>query len=363
MSIKRIIEEFDRWTPGREPLVLATVYATEGSTYSKAGQRILINNDGESFGLISGGCLEGDLAGHAHTVFVSGDARTVTYDLSEEAGLSWGLGVGCDGVMKILLQRLDAEHDYEPFRTLAARHRAHKDNGSCVTVIESEDRDLRPGATLIDWGNDAFCWQMPDDRRDAISNQTDTLGELDRPKLLRQPSRGGAFVALHTPIRPIPRLLILGAGPDATPLVNIANETGWLVTIVDHRQANMNNPELGVAEQTLCLPHESFPGELDLHTFDAAVIMSHNLEADGAYLKTLSQQTDIPYVGLLGPSARRQLLLKEHELQKTNFSARLYGPAGLNIGADSPETIALSIMAEIQQAYYQNSEEQDDTNA
>jgi len=349
MSNRSIIDSFNEWRQTGEPIVMATVYATEGSTYSKAGHRIIISTNGDYQGLVSGGCVEGDLAAHAHMVFVTGEARSITYDLRQDEDDIWGMGVGCDGLLKILLQRLDADSNYEPFRTIAERQTIANGGGTCVTVTESEDRELLPGATWIDWGDDSLTWQMPEDRMSAIRNQSGTLGKASKPKLLRQPSRGGAFTALHVPIQPIPRLLILGAGPDAAPLLAMANEVGWFVTVIDHRQARIDDPAFCSAEQRLCIPSEKVPSAIDLDQFSAAVIMSHNLEADGLHLTHLSMNTHVRYIGLLGPKKRRDRLIKAHDLGDKAFINRLHGPAGLPIGADSPESIALSILADIHQ--------------
>lgn len=361
MSSRKIIERFNEWRQAGEHLVMATVYATEGSTYSKAGHRIIISSSGDYQGLVSGGCVEGDLAAHAHMVFVTGEARTITYDLREDDEAIWGMGVGCDGIMKILLQRLDAEGNYEPFQTIARRQIGPNGGGACVTVIESEDKELRPGATWINWGSGNLAWQMPEDRMSAIRNQSNTLTRSAKPTLLRQPSRGGAFTALHAPIVPVPRLLILGAGPDAIPLVAMADEIGWLTTVIDHRQVRIDDPAFSVAEHCLCIPLKEFPAELELDLFDAAVIMSHNLEADGQYLSHLLKKTAIGYVGLLGPRARQKMLVETNELDASLIEGRLHGPAGLAIGAASPEGIALSIIAEIHQIL--DGEQDDETDS
>jgi xanthine dehydrogenase accessory factor len=366
MSNRRIIDSFNAWRQTGEPIVMATVFATEGSTYSKAGHRIIIATNGDYQGLVSGGCVEGDLAAHAHMVFITGEARTITYDLRQDEDEIWGMGVGCDGVLKILLQRLDADSGYEPFNTITERQTAANGGGTCVTVIESEDKELLPGATWVNWGDDSLAWQMPEDRMSAIKNQSGTLGKESKPRLLRQPSRGGAFTALHVPIQPIPRLLIMGAGPDAAPLLAMANEVGWFVTIIDHRQARIDDPAFSSAEHRLCIPSEEVPSAIDLDQFSAAVIMSHNLEADGLYLTHLSthqsthQSTSprIRYIGLLGPKKRRDRLVKARDLGDTAFTKRLHGPAGLPIGADSPESIALSILADIHQHLDQAAEDQ-----
>jgi len=115
MSVRRIINTFHDWQQGGEPIVLATVYDTEGSTYSKPGQRILIRGDADYQGLVSGGCLEGDLAERARAVMESGEPVAVTYDMRDEADDLFGLGVGCNGLIRVFMQRLTHEAGYEPF--------------------------------------------------------------------------------------------------------------------------------------------------------------------------------------------------------------------------------------------------------
>lgn len=350
MSTRHIIDSFNVWRATETQLVLATVIATEGSTYSKAGHRILIAPNGDYRGLVSGGCLEGDLAAHAHTVFVTGDARIVTYDMREDDNNVWGMGVGCDGLIRILLQRLDADTGFEPFRTIAERQLATSGESLCVTVVESEDRELPTGATWIGWNGGSLAWRMPDDRESAIRNQSSTRRAGAQPGLLRQPSRGGAFTALHAPIARVPRLLILGSGPDAAPLFAMADQIGWLTTIVDHRQARIDDPAFATAEQRHCIALDHFPGDIVLDHYAAAIVMSHNLEADARYLSQLTDAGGIGYIGLLGPIARRDRLIRQVGIDDPEFLARLHGPAGLPIGSDSPETIALSILAEIHQS-------------
>ena len=129
-----LLEAFAEWSAADEPLVLASVYETEGSTYSKAGARMLITGDGRFHGMLSGGCLEGDLAERARQVLDSGRSQAVTYDLGKNDEELWGLGVGCDGLMRIFLQPLSAADGYEPFATMA-RALAGDTEQVSVTVI------------------------------------------------------------------------------------------------------------------------------------------------------------------------------------------------------------------------------------
>jgi len=338
MSTKATIDAFEAWRSTGEPIVMVTVTKTAGSTYSKAGHRILIRASGDYCGLVSGGCLEGDLAERAAEVRSTGVAHTFEYDLRDDADELWGMGIGCNGVIEVLLQRLDSESDYQPFATIAEcawEGRA----AACSVVTASERDDVPVGATAIDWPDDSFTWQvgqpLDPEHRDAARRS----GEA------RLTQQDGVTI-LHAPVRAIPRLLILGAGPDAVPLVRMAAELGWRVTLADHREAYLANAAFDAAENRCLVAPRDASDIADMDAFTAAVVMTHHLDSDRAWLAALAQ-TRIAYVGLLGPPARRERLVAESDTA-TAFGDRLHGPVGLAIGADSPESIALSILAEIQ---------------
>lgn len=277
-----------------EPLVLVTVCETEGSTYSKAGAQMLVDQNGVFRGMLSGGCLEGDLAIRAQQVLESGMPQSVTYDLGADDDELFGMGVGCDGLMRVLLQPLLPQDDYTPFVHIA---------------------DILRG---------------------------------DSPAEVTIPLAGEPAGELVVVVEPPPSILVLGAGLDAEPLVRFAAELGWRCTVFDHRQAYVDNGEFSAAEQTLCAPADELGKRLDLSRFKLSVVMSHHLASDRSYLKQLAE-TDIAYIGLLGPRARRDRLLSELGDVASKLDHRLYGPAGLDIGARGPAPIALSIIAQMQQ--------------
>jgi xanthine dehydrogenase accessory factor len=268
MSARRLIESFARWRASAEPLALATVFETAGSTYSKAGHRILIAASGDYRGLVSGGCLEGDLAERAREAIASGRSRAVTYDLRDEADELWGLGIGCNGLLRVFLQPLTPESGYEPFATIA----------ECLS-------GTRAGAvaTLID---------APEE---------------------------------------------LGTG----------GTVGWSVTVADHRPGYVARPGFERATRVVLIEPGKLAAALALAEFDAIVVMSHHLATDRKYLAELANVRSA-YLGVLGPRARRDRLLRELAEVAPALAGRLRGPVGLDIGADSPETIALSILAELQ---------------
>jgi len=149
------------------------------------------------------------------------------------------------------------------------------------------------------------------------------------------------------PVRPLPRLLLLGAGPDAVPVVEFADRLGWRVTVLDHRADRLARGDLRGAERTRRIEPAQLASRVRLDRFDAAVVMSHHLATDRTYLAQLAQ-AEVPYVGLLGPAGRRDRLLAEIGAEAARLDGRLHAPVGLAIGADSPESIALAIVAELQ---------------
>ena len=314
-----------------DPLVLATVVNTEGSTYRKAGAQMLIAPDASAAGLLSGGCLEADLAERTNRVLETGSAMLVEYDTRSSDDVLWGIGLGCEGAMRILLTRLDLTNDYEPFGFIDRCRERHQ-NGGAVFVIASTNSRYAAGAA---YHSDAPA-ELPRAVQDAL---------LDCTSARSIEAEGARF--LIVPVELPPRLLVLGAGPDAMPLVEIAGLMGWHVTVLDHRPAYAIPDRFPRARSVELRPAGTLAEALEGRRFDAAVVMSHHLTSDEAYLAALAPST-IPYIGLLGPAPRRARLMKDIGELATLFGPRLYGPIGLDIGGRTPETIALAIVAEIQ---------------
>ena len=343
MGARHLLQSFDAWRTAGEPLVLATVYETAGSTYSKAGHRILLAANGDYRGLVSGGCLEGDLAERARGVLATAQAAAVTYDMRDSADDLWGLGVGCNGLLRVFLQPLLPANHYQPFRAIAERLAGTGAPAGVATVIESDRPDLAVGATAI-----------VDDSAEAVFGANAAGAQLLRAASRSVISSGKARLAaehgcriLCAPLYAIPKLLVLGGGLDAIPLVGMAAELGWFVTVADHRPGYLARGGFERAERAVLVEPGKLAASLPLHDFDAIVVMSHHLATDRKYLAELAP-VPTRYLGVLGPRARRDRLLKEIADGAPQLSDRLRGPVGLDIGADSPESIALSILAELQ---------------
>ena len=339
MNVTGLVRFFEQRRERGEPLALVTIYETSGSTYSKAGAHMLIDGDGDFHGMLSGGCLEGDLALRAAAVIDSGEPQTVTYDLAQDDEL-WGLGVGCDGVMHVFLQALTDANGYQPFAAIAGAMTGDRPVRFAI-VIESAHPKIRPGSAAIGEEEGVRGLGVADEAAGQL------MQEGARPALERVSVNDYEIRVLAGTIQPPPRLLVLGAGPDAEPLVQFAVELGWRCTVVDHRDAYVASGDFGGAEKVLCLPAGALARNLELDRFDAAVVMSHHLASDRAYLEQLAA-TGLRYIGLLGPAARRDRLLSELGESAQTLTGRLRGPAGIDIGGRGPAAIALSIVAEIQ---------------
>ncbi len=344
MSTRKLLEAFAAWSREQADLVLVTVVATEGSTYSKPGHRILIGPDGRYQGLVSGGCLEGDLVAQAETVLAENTATCLSYDLRADVDGVFGLGVGCDGMLGLLLQPLRAAAAYEPFGSLANVMHSNTTANS-VVVVASENARWPLGATAV---IDQDSVSAGDNELSALAASAVSQFAGAETALVSLEPEEGEVTVLCSPLWPVPRLLVLGAGPDAVPLVNMAIEAGWQVTLADHREAYLNAPELSRADRHIEAAPESISAAVPLQDFHAVIAMSHNLEADRLYLEQLAT-TAAGFVGLLGPRARRDRLLDELGDRGEALRTRLRGPVGLDLGGSGPEAIALSILAELQQ--------------
>ncbi|HEU4618792.1 MAG TPA: XdhC family protein, partial [Gammaproteobacteria bacterium] len=299
--------------------------------------------------LVSGGCLEGDIAEHARRVIERREPSPLTYDLRDDGDDPFGLGIGCNGLIRVFLQPLFADGGYEPFASMAAVSLA-PGGGAAATVVAAGRSGLAPGATLVRArrhgdGADAFRPAASAELRERLGPGCERALETGRSEFRVDDDSG--LAVLYAPLKPVPRLLVLGAGLDAVPVVDLAAEIGWLVTVADHRPAYLERGGFARAARK----REVVPGRLrealPLDEFDAVLVMSHHLATDRAYLLELAGLV-CRYVGVLGPPARKERLLASLGDASSALRERLRGPVGLDIGADSPEAIALSILAELQ---------------
>jgi xanthine dehydrogenase accessory factor len=313
-----LVQLLKKWHPERDTRlwVLATVYKTIGPSYRKAGAMMLFNDLGQHYGLLSGGCLEADIQRQASRVMRSKRSLTVCYDGRDEDDIAFQLGIGCGGTVHILLQPILPELNYLDLGTVY--------------------RDLSDG------GHGLYCQQIDEDA--AVKNTWQTSPPVHRDGGANLVTKGSE-IWLQTVLKPPPHLLLVGGGVDAQPLVALAVTLGWQVSLWDSRPANARREYFLAATNILREPIESLHDNPTLATCDAAIVMSHNLQMDAAAINLL-QKSNVKYLALLGPTTRKQQVLQLAQLTEQTLAIPIAGPAGLDLGGELPEAIALSILAE-----------------
>ncbi|MGD7033923.1 XdhC family protein [Methylotuvimicrobium buryatense] len=343
-----LIDAYRRFRNNTENVVLATIIETLGSTYQKAGARMLIADNGGSSGLLGGGCFERDLIEQAHTVFETENPKTLFYDMRSPDDAVWGLGLGCNGAVRVLLQLLKANNDFHPLNRIVEASESDT-AGILATIYESDHPDYSNGDSYF----------LTESELDVLSQQGNTpesVAEAAKQTWMQHKAclktceiDCYAVKLFFDLIRPPAQLLVLGAGVDALPVVQFAKALGWRVTIVDHRPGYVKPERFPAVDALLHLMPEDLQERLSLDRFDALVLMTHSIEYDERYLRVIATSR-IPFIGLLGPVHRRDRLLDSLGADAPKIAAKVFGPVGLDIGAETPEEIALSIMAGIHAA-------------
>jgi len=285
--------------------VLATIVETKGSSYRKPGAMMLFNSLGKSFGLLSGGCLESDLLRQAQKCINKNSNVSVCYDMQDEADIAWQLGIGCGGLVKVLLQPIHQKNNYlELIRLrfiLAQRQIAHykinldSDSNHVHTAIDTPSFKI----------NSSFDIEIP----------------------------------------PTPALIVFGGGIDAKPLIDMADTLGWHITLIDSRVGYARKEYFLKANSIIKQTYSKLSNNALLINADAIVIMHHNVHLDAQALK-LSNSSKAKYIGLLGPQHRTEKVFIDAGLTSYTFTKPLANPIGLDLGGDLPESIALSILAQ-----------------
>jgi xanthine/CO dehydrogenase XdhC/CoxF family maturation factor len=307
---------------------------------------MLFRDDGVVVGLVSGGCLEADLAERARAVLAGGAAHTVVYDLRSPDDLVWGLGLGCGGEIRVLLEHLAPASPVDRALRAVAAARRERRSSAIATVFEvGGETDVRAGDRL--WLIDGAGPEGTLAERELTSPLARALRAAiagARTSVIDLETAHGSVGVLveHVPT-PI-RLVVCGAGTDAMPVVRIAAGLGWHVTVLDHRPARARAELFPEAREVRCV---DFAGavDVDVDARTAVVLMTHHALHDRRLLARFLDSA-APYVGALGPRRRTDILLREIGSAPA-ARATLYAPVGLDIGSETPEEIALAVVAEV----------------
>jgi xanthine dehydrogenase accessory factor len=346
-ELQEILAAVDEAGARGEATALATIVGVRGSTYRRAGARLLTTATGRQVGNISGGCLEGDVAVVAEEVLASGVPRLVTYDLTADDDMVWGLGLGCNGAIEVFVEpTAPGDLLWDAVRVALAA----QEPVVVVTVVEGTAA-VPAGRRLVVWADGRTGGGLGDP---ALEGEATRWAEAARAELrtgVRQTQAGGAPVRLFVEVlHPPLRLVVCGAGHDAIPVVRFASQLGWRVLVVDRREAFLTPERFPGAAGFVKteFPEAGRAVPTDPHTY--VLIMTHNYMHDRDLLRAFLP-TPVAYLGMLGPRARTEKILADLAGEGVALDdaqrARIYGPVGLDIGSETPDEIAIAAIGEI----------------
>ena len=348
-EIRDIIKAFDEAQKLGKQTALATVVHVEGSSYRRPGARMLIEDDGQLTGAISGGCLEGDALRKALLVMSEKRSKLVTYDTMDDDDAKFGVGLGCNGIIQVLIEPIDISSPDNPIQYLK-KVNEKRQTAALVTLFSLRDRKDPQYGTCLLLKEDGDIVQhvvvlkdvLIADANEALINQSSSFKNY-----ISEDHDLTAFIEV---IKPPVSIIIIGAGNDVVPVVNMAEILGWETTVVDGRANYAKRERFVSACQVLVSKPEQVLEQIEIDEHTVFLLMTHNYNYDMAMLKQLLQK-NVAYIGMLGPKKKRERMLNELKDEGLNFTEQqlsvLHSPVGLDIGAETSEEIAVSILAEI----------------
>ncbi len=350
-EIREIINAYNKARKNEKRLALATLVHLNGSSYRRPGARMIVDEEGQLTGAISGGCLEGDALRKAVFCIHTQIPKLVVYDTSDEEDATIGIQLGCSGIIQVLFEPIDENDPLNPIELL--KKAIHKRQNTVLVTLYAPQ--IKKGDTvgtsilLEDSGefhNNSTFQFVPETLMQDI-NETLTIKKSSFKSYNLNDHPFSAFLSFISP--PI-SLVIVGAGNDAIPLQSIAETLGWEVTIVDGRHTYAKIERFSSACQIIVSKPEKVLQQIPIDEKTVFVLMTHNYNYDYAILKALLSK-NAPYIGALGPKKKLDNMITDLKAENIFLNERqkniLYGPVGLELGAETPAEIALSITAEI----------------
>ncbi len=351
-ELKEIVKAYDEAVQSGNEVALASVVHLEGSSYRRPGARMLVNDEGELTGAISGGCLEGDALRKAMYAISQRRSKLVTYDTSDEDDMTIGIQLGCAGVIQVLFEPIDPHKQDNPIQ-LIRKALAIRQEAVMVTLFNLSNKNAdQPGTCLLMESDGNITGAIPIQGIEKLV-MGDMLQAMQNKKSVFREylADGTSITAFIEFLQPAISLVVVGAGNDAVPMMQIADTLGWDVRIVDGRNTHARPERFVAACQILVSKPEAVLDQLPIDGRTVFVMMTHNYNYDLSMLKALLP-TQTPYIGMLGPKKKLDRMLDELRQEGMQLDeamlSKVHGPTGLEIGAETPAEIALSIIAEIQ---------------
>jgi xanthine dehydrogenase accessory factor len=345
-EISEILKAYSEAKATGKKATLATVVKVEGSSYRQPGARMLVTEDGLLTGAISGGCLEGDALRKALLSIHQKQNKLITYNTNNEDDVELGLQLGCNGIVHILFEYIDDSTLNNPMHLLQQLELERKE--AVIATVFSLKRQAVQIGTLLFYREDA-AFLYPDDF--ALNLLPDAKEVLDsKISVIKELWDENQNCALIEYISPPVSLMIAGAGNDVQPLVKIGAILGWEITVAEGRATHATAKRFPEAKKVLIAKPEELVTSVTIDVQSYFVLMTHNYKYDLAVLKLLLK-TSCQYIGILGPKTKLNRMLDDLANEGINVTEeqlnRIYGPMGLDIGSETSEEIALSIVAEI----------------
>ena len=333
----------------RASFLLATVVAVRGSSYRRPGARMIVSGDRWVAGCVSGGCLEGDVVRRGAHRVRHGAPVVVTYDSTSDDEIGWGFGLGCNGVVEVMLEQIDERTAVDPL-VFAGDCIAAEERGVLVTVFRSDDDRVPIGARVAVRNGAPTATSVPEGAvrelleraaRDVLSASSKNATTVE----------GHGVTALVEVLEPPPRLFVCGTGHDALPVVALARSMGWRVTVAAAHPSAATRDRFLAADELFAGPASALSAAVARHARSFAIVMSHDYDRDRDCVGALLQ-SNVEYIGILGPKRRAERMLAELEQAGVSITdgmlARVHAPVGLDLGAETPQEIALAVVSEVQ---------------
>lgn len=347
-ELREITRQYYQYQSRNEICALATVVKVEGSAYRRPGARMLVSENGQLTGAISGGCLEGDALRKAQAVIFKQAATIVMYDTTDEDDQKFGVGLGCNGIIHVLIEPIDFNDPYNPVKLLELAI-ARRETAQLLTVFDTDPTALSQVGTIACLTIDkAIIHSRSTDfnKLKLFFYKIDKLS-INQQTIVNKIEHSETIFYLLEAITPPIHILLYGAGNDTIPITQLANVLGWEVSVIDGRKSHATAERFPLAKTVVVSPADEALDQLSIDQHTVALLMTHNFEYEATLLEQLLP-LPLPYIGILGPK-KKSLKLYER-LQKKGIAIpqdKLYGPVGLHIGAEGSEAIALSILSEI----------------
>jgi xanthine/CO dehydrogenase XdhC/CoxF family maturation factor len=351
MTERTIVEAAERLRRHGEPYLVATVVCVNGAAYRHPGARMLLTRFRWVAGSVSGGCLEGDISEKGWLRTKDGNPVLVTYDattsVDNDDDIRSAFGLGCDGTVEVLLERAGTAGRIDALEFVSRCLKAHK-RGAVTTVFHSTDPAVRVGQRLaIAAGGELEeeAEKIDGPLRAAIDADMRGVIELGRAANRTYETSGGKVEVLIEAVLPPPRLFLCGTGHDAVPVATLARSMGWDVIVCASEAKYSTRERFSMVDEVIVGAPQDVIARIGESDRAVAVVMNHNCDRDRESLQMLLG-TKLRYVGVIGPRSRTQRMLRE--LGQDDEDPRVVGPAGLQIGAETPQELALAIISEMQ---------------